>query len=316
MTHSDSSYHHIYIWMPLGVQQFGHASLHLSNGEYISLWPKEVGAKSGLKKKRRFNCCLYGDIAAEAMTPDYMYRISSTQLDLDEMMKSWKKQKDIPLYSLLRQNCCRVVYNVLRAGGAPKSLTIVWRPETLRRYLVIYLGGGSSLKTLLNMPGWDSPLKEKIKMYTWEAKDGNERHFALSLDESVYVSWWPRTSRAAGHAAESLMDDRSTIGRVEDKTYNFPDNGMEYHLMRRRWKQMLEHETSNMWETSSDWVVYWILEAGGIFVHQLENIMKEYGMFETRRRKLSFQYKDYKEGCRRLDVSQLYKANLFGFSVM
>ncbi|XP_046571977.1 uncharacterized protein LOC124280131 [Haliotis rubra] len=309
MAQSDSSYpvfsyHHIYIWMPLGVQQVGHASLHLSNGEYISWWPQEVG--SGLKKQRRFNRSLKDDNVAEKMPPDYEYRISSTKLDLDEMMKRWEKQKDTSRYSLLRQNCCRVVYNVLRAGGAPESLTIVWRPETLRRYLVIYQGGGSSLKTLLNMPGWDSPFKEKIKMYTWEAMDGNERHFALSLDESVYVSWWPRTSRAAEHAGESLMEDRETIGRVEDKTYIFPDNGMEYHLMRRRWKQMWQHETSNMWETTSDWVVCKILSAGGLSFYDLGKLITENGMFETSGRKLSSNCKASEKGCRRLDVSTLF----------
>ncbi|XP_067659012.1 uncharacterized protein [Haliotis asinina] len=302
-----SSYHYINIWMPLGVAQVGHASLQLSNGEYISWWPQDLG----IKKKRKCNNCLAGDITAEAMTPDYTYRISATKLDLNEMMKCWEKQKASPWYSLLRQNCCWVVYNVLYAGGAPRSLTVVWRPETLRRYLVIYLGGGSSPKTLFNMSGWDSPFKEKIKMYTWETMDGSEKHFALSLDESVYVSWWPRTSRAAGYAVEHATEhtaDRERIGR-EDTTYVFPDNNLEYHLMRRRWKQMLDHETSKMSKTTSDTVVCEILKAGGMSFNELQRFMKEHGMFETPRRKLPFNNKDYEKGCRRLDVGNLFALN-------
>ncbi|XP_048250476.1 uncharacterized protein LOC124152569 isoform X1 [Haliotis rufescens] len=280
MIQSDTSYHYIYIWMPLGFRQFGHASLYLSNRQYVSLWPQEVNCR--LKKKQNlFKSNLHGDINEEGTDPDYTYRISATELDLAKMMTFLKNQKTIPPYSLLLHNCCSAVYQILHAGGAPKSLTIIWRPETLRRYFEIYLGGGSNFTTLFNLPGWDSPFKEKITLHTWKARDGTAQHFALSLDYSVYVSWWPRTSQAAGYAASSLEEDRTKMGRVEDGTYILPGNQLEYHLMRRRWKKMLKEETSAMGRTTSDWVIHNILIAGGISVFQLQEIMSANGMFET-----------------------------------
>ncbi|XP_067659315.1 uncharacterized protein [Haliotis asinina] len=253
----------IYIWMPVGVSQFGHTSLRLSNGEYVSWWPQGRKAKCGfLQKRNKCNCSLQDDITEEGMDPDYIFNIPSTQLDIAKMSTYWNKHKTTGHYSLLDQNCSWVVYHVLRAGGAPMSLTILWRPETLRRYLTIYLGGGSGFQIYLNMPTWDISYKEKIILYTWKAQGGTERHHSLLLDYSVYVSWWPGTSSTA-HAASNLAEDRRQIGRNEDKSYTFPANEMEYYLMRRRWKQMMGEDRSQMWGVSSEWVIKQILLAGG-----------------------------------------------------
>ncbi|XP_046561896.1 uncharacterized protein LOC124270876 [Haliotis rubra] len=153
----DTSDNVIYIWMHVGVSQVGHASLRLSNDEYVSWWPQEGTSKCGFMKKRnKCNGSLQDDIREEGMDPDYTFNIPSTHLDLVKMTTYWNQQKSTGHYSLLDQNCCWVVYHVLHAGGAPMSQTILWRPETLRRYLVIYLGGGSSFRAYLNMPTFDS----------------------------------------------------------------------------------------------------------------------------------------------------------------
>ncbi|XP_046381488.2 uncharacterized protein LOC124152568 [Haliotis rufescens] len=221
MALSDESFHLIYIWMPLGVRQVGHAALDLSNRQYVSWWPKEDKVKCGLKeKKNRCSDNLQDDIKDEGRDPDYTFKILSTALDLDKMITWWTKQKSTGHYSFLNQNCCWVVYQVLHAGGAPKSLTILWRPETLRRYLDIYLGGGPSFTTLLNMPFSDLPFKEKMTFYRWEAQAGSEREFELSLDNSVVVA------------------SRKKIRRPPDFTYSIPYTNLKYHLMRRRWKEM------------------------------------------------------------------------------
>ncbi|XP_046337380.2 uncharacterized protein LOC124119038 [Haliotis rufescens] len=279
MTQADTSYHYIFIWMPLGTSQVGHASLYLSNRQYVSWWPQEEKAKCGINMKES-NCKnnLQEDVEEEGMDPDYRFMIPSTTLNLAKMMTYWNKQKSTGHYSLLDQNCCWVLYQVLHAGGAPKSLTLLWRPETLRRYLVIYLGGGSRFTSMLNMSGWDSPFKEKITLYTWKARGGTGIHHALLLDNSVYVSWWPRTSQAAGHAANNLMEDRTKMDRVEDETYIFPDNELEYHLMRRRWKQMTE--SSELWGARSDWVIQEVLIAGGASNFQIVEITFAHRMFE------------------------------------
>ncbi|XP_071111843.1 uncharacterized protein [Haliotis cracherodii] len=270
----DTSNHVIYIWMPVGVSQVGHASLRLSNGVYVSWWPQDKKSKCGFKMKEyKCNSSLQGDIKEEGMDPDYTFKIPSTKLDLTDMTTFWNKQKSTGHYSLLDQNCCWVVYHVLRAGGSPMSPTNVWRPETLRRYLVIYLGGGSRFRTYLNMPNWDSCIKEKITLYTWNARGGREKHHSLLLDNSVYVSWWPRHSLSEGHASCSLEDDRRKMGRVEDEAYILPDMKLEYHLMRRRWKQMMTEEISEMWGVKSDWVIRQILIAGGAPILLLMGIM-------------------------------------------
>ncbi|XP_067659284.1 uncharacterized protein [Haliotis asinina] len=270
---SDTSDNVICIWMPVGIDQFGHASLRLSNGEYVSWWPKGRKAKCGFKKKiSQCNCSLRDDIIAEGMDPDYTFNIPSTQLDLAKMTTYWNKQRTTGHYSLLDQNCCWVVYQVLHAGGAPRSQTIVWRPETLRRYLVIYLGGGSTFRASLNLPNFDSPFKDEIVLYIWKAQGETKRHYSLLLDYMVYVSWWPGTSSTA-HAASNLAEDRREIGRVEDKKYTFPNNTLEYYKMRRCWKRMIENDRSQMWGVSSEWVITQILTAGGASLFQVAAIM-------------------------------------------
>ncbi|XP_067658809.1 uncharacterized protein [Haliotis asinina] len=151
-SHSHSeSFHVVYIWMPQKTQ-VGHASLVLSNGTYISLWPEDKKRKLGVMKK------VLGksdrpedDIYKEGFEADYTFKIPCEKLDVSRMQAFWDNWQSTGHYALLFRNCCWIVYKVLHEGGAPTSATILWRPATLQRYLRIYETGSHWIRTFVNL---------------------------------------------------------------------------------------------------------------------------------------------------------------------
>lgn len=84
--------------------------------------------------------------------PTYTFTVPADDLDEEKMKEEWHNWFITGHYNVFGANCCWVVYKILRAGGAPISATILWRPENLRRYLVTYLGGGWKITTFFNLP--------------------------------------------------------------------------------------------------------------------------------------------------------------------
>ncbi len=163
MNITDSQYHEVYIWMSIGAKQFGHSSLLLCNGIYISWWPKGKKMKCGpLSKVGDCSSCLAEDVEKETFEPDYTFRISNEVANVDLMTRYWKSWLTRGHYALLNRNCCSMVYRVLLKGGARRSATFLWRPETLRRYIVILNGGGTRSQLFWNWPTYDREYKGLI----------------------------------------------------------------------------------------------------------------------------------------------------------
>ncbi|XP_046380075.2 uncharacterized protein LOC124151589 [Haliotis rufescens] len=145
------SFHDVYVWMPRG-KQVGHASVMLSNRTYISLWPDDDKTKCRVFKKAMDRSVRpEDDIYKESFEPHYTFRIPAKKLDVLKMQAFWDEWKRTGEYGLFFKNCCWLVYSILREGGAPRSATVLWRPETLRRYLRIYENDGHWIRAFFNL---------------------------------------------------------------------------------------------------------------------------------------------------------------------
>ncbi|XP_041361474.1 uncharacterized protein LOC121377519 [Gigantopelta aegis] len=142
---------HVNIWFP-GSGRIGHASLELSSGRYISWWPSDN--KNSGKKANKLGAGLvtgYGqdtlddDIESEGGYPTKVIDLDSLNLDEDAIEEWWIGWINGGTYTLLGPNCCKVVYDALRAGGATFSPNVVWSPGILYRYLIRITEGWLSL---------------------------------------------------------------------------------------------------------------------------------------------------------------------------
>ncbi|KAJ6640040.1 hypothetical protein Bhyg_12789 [Pseudolycoriella hygida] len=107
----------VYFWSFRGPKSVGHLSMSLSNGRYISHWPK--GDKRSIWKVTSSQyLSLDIDIRAEGRTPDetlvFPANITLDERKIEEWWNSFIPKAE---YHLLGQNCAQVVEEALKAGG-------------------------------------------------------------------------------------------------------------------------------------------------------------------------------------------------------
>ena len=134
-----------YIWRTDGTG-YGHASMKLGDGTYISLWPGEdkAGKRTnrimGKKQDIPTSENLQEDINKKGRSPDHVFHISG--LDEGKIRTYWTRfnKRD---WSWM-QNCCQTVVDGLRVGGSDDKLswanwmfykvTVIWTPRRLTGY--------------------------------------------------------------------------------------------------------------------------------------------------------------------------------------
>ena len=124
-------------------EAWGHSSLRLSNGRYVSWWPaipystlsavKQLMSPVPADKNRSYD----DDVAGEEQDPDNVYRIPG--LDEAAIDAWWIIFKSSHEYVLMTQNCSTTVKDALKAGGAWERLSeeqrkkfddiAVWTPK-------------------------------------------------------------------------------------------------------------------------------------------------------------------------------------------
>jgi hypothetical protein len=108
----------IYVWNPSSLKSFGHIALELSDGSYVSWWPREelsslVDAITGTQAK------WYDDFQSELMVngnPSKTYHMSG--LDEDKIKKFFKKLLEgSKRWDLMQRSCSNVIYHALCEGS-------------------------------------------------------------------------------------------------------------------------------------------------------------------------------------------------------
>ena len=139
----------IYVWLTRR-GHYGHASMRLGNGTYISLWPAENNTRKKKKRKKVENGTqeplyersesLAEDIYNEERSFDFRFDIEG--LDERTMQRWWDNFHT--KWSLLGQNCCKTVIDGLRVGGSERwlgflgrcyyAVTLLWTPFRVKTY--------------------------------------------------------------------------------------------------------------------------------------------------------------------------------------
>ena len=135
----------VFVWDFLGKDvAWGHASIELDDGTYISWWPQGLGRKSmpllpdvytvAAIQPRTFR----DDVEAEDDTQP-QWRVAVGGLDHKAIRAWWASFKTTHKWSTLSQNCSTTVADALWAGGAASILTareddmfqgvVVWTPN-------------------------------------------------------------------------------------------------------------------------------------------------------------------------------------------
>ncbi|XP_041367538.1 uncharacterized protein LOC121382105 [Gigantopelta aegis] len=122
----------VYIWFPKETH-IGHASLELSNGRYISWWPHEAKKTEPMTLDGLAHESLEDDVKAEERGPDKIFHLDYDEEKIEDWWIEWSNRGN---YNLVDTNCCWVVYEALRHGGAPYSPNPIWSPSVLYRYLI------------------------------------------------------------------------------------------------------------------------------------------------------------------------------------
>jgi hypothetical protein len=97
----------------------GHASLSLSDGTYISLWPENYQkVSSGSSKGPKLEVALKDDIKNEGRDPDKQVEILKclNLVDESKVKKWWMEYKTKVKYNVLASNCAQTVYEALMQG--------------------------------------------------------------------------------------------------------------------------------------------------------------------------------------------------------
>ena len=127
----------VYVWKPKGDDRYGHASMELSDGTYISWWP-EYGGKAEQKTKRApgfQNRTLEDDVRDEERNPDRTFIIpSKVGLEEGEIKKWWAKKKSEEKWNIFN-NCCDAVKGAIEAGGAKVATTWIETPDKIIEYM-------------------------------------------------------------------------------------------------------------------------------------------------------------------------------------
>lgn len=111
----------VYYWALKGTSNLGHLSIKLSNGTYISYWPKD---HSIWKRGSAQSPTLENDISLEGRPPDQTLPIPSQMINEALIVTWWKKYLHSSTYNLVGNNCGQVVRRALVEGGIEE--TIPW----------------------------------------------------------------------------------------------------------------------------------------------------------------------------------------------
>jgi len=118
---------------------WGHASMLLDDGTYISWWPKEgAGIFNAFEDQEALMMeSLDDDIRNEGQRYDFSYYISF--LDEIKIKNYWLKFKKKGKYNPVFQNCSTTVAEALREGGSQEYsnrwFDIVWTPNDVKEYV-------------------------------------------------------------------------------------------------------------------------------------------------------------------------------------
>ena len=127
----------VYVWKPKGDDSYGHASMELSDGTYISWWP-EYGGKAEQTTKRAHgfqNRTLEEDVRDEGRNPDRTFIIpSKVGLEEGEIKKWWAKKKSEEKWHIFN-NCCDAVKGAIEAGGAQVATSWIETPNKIIEYM-------------------------------------------------------------------------------------------------------------------------------------------------------------------------------------
>ena len=151
----------VYIWNYTGSsngENWGHASILLNDGTYISWWPNctEGGCGSPFSNVPAYQNRNYEqDIHDEGATPNEVIQING----LDEAaIEAWwnKYRKDDRNWKTVGRNCSSTIANGLKAGGAPdtgnSSSHLYWTPADVLQYALDIAAGKQWNDRLGNMP--------------------------------------------------------------------------------------------------------------------------------------------------------------------
>ena len=108
----------VYVWKPTLIPwRWGHTSLELSDGTYISWWPVS-GQKKAQKKGTRGEGMydLAGDITREGREPDHTLTLN-WDLDEEAIKEWWQSLLQNGQWHFIHSNCARAVGTALGAGG-------------------------------------------------------------------------------------------------------------------------------------------------------------------------------------------------------
>ena len=127
----------VYVWLPEGGSRYGHASMELSDGTYISWYPvkerkqRTMGKSPGCQERK-----LEDDAQEEGRNPDRIFIIpSKVGLDEGNIKRWWASMKSSEEWSLLFNNCCDAVKRGIEAGGAKVTKSWIERPKKLVKYM-------------------------------------------------------------------------------------------------------------------------------------------------------------------------------------
>ncbi|MDF9828243.1 RHS repeat-associated protein [Ereboglobus sp. PH5-10] len=130
----------VYIWDYRGKKvAYGHASMKLDDGTYISFWPQATGRDRSKISSRLYTVAeiqnqTYADDVRlkDGRAPDHI--INVTNLDTDNIRNFWITWQDDKNWSTIRYNCAATIYNCLHAGGKPREFEFIWPPADVKNY--------------------------------------------------------------------------------------------------------------------------------------------------------------------------------------
>jgi len=136
----------LYIWKGYN-GDWGHSSLQLDDGTYISWWPQDVNHQytspfgdlvpALFEADARINQTYDIDRTLEGHKESQIIHLDN--LDEDAIRDWWNRFKGSHRYNSIGQNCSTTVVNALEAGGSGKHLIMypkpsIWEPEDVQRY--------------------------------------------------------------------------------------------------------------------------------------------------------------------------------------
>ena len=127
----------VYVWKPNSDDSYGHASMELSDGTYISWWPEYGGKAQRTKHKAPGfqNRTLEDDVRDEERDPDRIFIIpSKVGLNEDDIKRWWANVKSKEKWTIFN-NCCDVVKRAIAAGGAEVTMSWIEMPEKIMEYI-------------------------------------------------------------------------------------------------------------------------------------------------------------------------------------